>query len=644
MSVIELKTKIANLESRLAGAHISAANRTILTKLLEKAKADLMAKTGSVVGHNVLSTPDVLSTQSNDGGLPPKTSVRETFEDVLDIEHNPHQVIDRELQESALPEFTYNEKQQRAIDVAASGKSLVLTGPAGSGKTTTLKGIVNKLIDMGHLGQLHGGTHKYLPIAGGPGIVLTAFTNKAVENIKKHLSADLQRHCITIHKLLEFEPTEDPVTDPETGKTKRNFRFEPARDRNNPLSSSIKVIIIDEASMVGVDLWNLLVAALPHKVQIIFVGDIQQLPPVFGKSIFIHAMQRGIETVELTEVHRQAKESPILSLAHRILDGKMIPAPQLEEWNIDKSATGMGQTIMRVWKKSYGPDAATILMQKTLCKEIDAGNFNPEKDVVLTLFNDNFGVNSFNTAIASHYAAKLNAEVWEIFASTSKIYLRIGERVLVNKVEHRVVDIKKNPAYTGKHTRKPSNTMDYSGVERDRSKMGVDAYDDGGLPDGEDAIDFIDSVLESMESTTDGDSPARRAGSHIVKVRSVETGYERELRASGDLIEMKLGYALTVHKSQGSEYDTVYFVTHKCQQFALFRELLYTAVTRAKNRLVAMCEPSTFVAGINTQRLVGKTIEEKIAGFDRWLKLENSNGPGNVDQIPKDLDRFLVAV
>lgn len=633
MSTLDLRRRIAELESKLASAQISVANRTILTKLLEKAKQQY----GEAVGSEPEPAPQTEA-------IPvPKTITRETLEEILDTEHaisHEHEKIDQQL--AALqPEIVYNERQQFAIDTAAGGRSLVLTGPAGSGKTTTLKGIVRKLIDLGSLGQLLGDGHKHLPSRGGPGIVLAAFTNKAVENIKKHMSFELRQHCITIHKLLEFEPTYEDSVDPVTGKTSNNFRFAPARDANNPLPSSIKVLILDEASMIGVDLWNLLIAALPHKIQIIFVGDIQQLPPVFGKSIFIHAMQRGIATIELTEVHRQAKESPILALAHRILSGKMIPEPQLPEWNIDKLDSGMGQTIIRTWKKSYGPDAATILMQNTLRKEIDAGNFNPEKDVVITLFNDNFGVNSFNNAIASHYAKKLGAEVWEIFASTNKIYLRIGERVLVNKVEHRVINITKNPAYTGKHTRKPSTTMDYSGVEHEASKMGADAYDDGGLPDGVDAIDFIDNIMESMQSTTDGDSPARRAGSHIIKVESVETGTQRELRASGDLVEMRLGYSITVHKSQGSEYDTVYFVTHKCQQFAMYRELVYTAVTRAKNRLVVMCEPNSFVAGINVQRLHGKTIEEKIAGFDRWLKIEKSSGPGNDDQIPKDLDRFI---
>lgn len=626
-STLDIRTRIANLESKLATATISAANRTILGKLLDKAKADLATKLADNPEPAPTPVPGFQS-----------TPIKQSLEEVLDIEHNPHQTqADEDFQE-IVQEIKYNANQAKAIETAASGESLVLTGPAGSGKTTVLKGIVAKLIALDRLPQLRGNGHKYLPGSGGPGIVLCAFTNKAVSNIKKHLSADLRRHCITIHKLLEFEPTDEVITDPVTGKTKNNFRFAPARDQYNPLPDTIKTIIIDEASMVGIDLWNMLMAALPHKVQIIFVGDIQQLPPVFGKSIFIHAMQAGVTTVELNEVYRQALESPILALAHAILNGQIIPAPKFEEWNIDKRAEGNGQLIIRPWKKSYSADAATILIQKTLCKEIDVGNFDPEKDVVITLFNDNFGVKSFNEAIASHYAAKLGAEVWEIFAATAKIYVRIGERVLVNKVEHKIIDIKKNPAYIGKHTRKPSTSMNYAGVETDRNKFGAGGYDDDSE---DDPIDAIENLMASMESTTDGDSPARRAGSHIVKVRAIETGEERELRASGDLTEMQLGYAITVHKSQGSEYDTVYFITHKCQQFATYRELLYTAVTRAKNRLVMMIEPSTLVAGVNSQRLHGKTIEEKIAGFDRWLKLEARNGPGNEAQRPRDLYKFL---
>lgn len=596
----ELVKRIEGFKAKIATPEISAANRTILMRLLAKAEDDLAKE--------LIENPPKLAPVTEE----------------LVIE----EII-------SAPGIEYNAQQLRAIKYGVSGQSFVLTGPAGSGKTTTLKGVIQALAESDQLPQLQGESHKYLPARGGPGIVVCAFTNKAVENVKKHLSAELRQHCLTIHKLLEFEPVTDAVTDPITGKEKKTFRFEPSRDQYKPLPESIKVIIIDESSMVGVELWNMLWAAIQHKVQVIFVGDIQQLPPVFGKSIFIHAMQRGLPTVELTEVYRQALLSPILKLAHRILSGKMITAKEIGdgEWNID--AGEHGKTTFRTWKKPMIREAATVQMQRVLRACIDEGSFDPEFDVVLSCFNENFGVKDFNRAIAEHYAMKLEAEVWEVFAATNKAYFRLGERVLCQKVEHRVVGIKKNPAYVGKRTRDPSKTLNYEGYE---SNPNAASMDDNLENADFDSFDFVDQLMEQMSSTSDDDSPARRAASHIITVKSVETGVERDLRAAGEINELLLGYAITVHKSQGSEYGRVFFITHKCQQAMMYRELLYTAVTRAKRELVVMCEPSTFVVGINTQRIPGKTIEEKITAFDRYLKLE---GTPNDSQVPKGLNDLL---
>lgn len=87
---------------------------------------------------------------------------------------------------------------------------------------------------------------------------------------------------------------------------------------------------------------------------------------------------------------------------------------------------------------------------------------------------------------------------------------------------------------------------------------------------------------------------------------------------------MDLGYALTVHKSQGSEYDRVFFITHGSQSNMFFRELLYTAITRAAKELYVICEPNFFLKGITTQRVPGNTLEEKIESFDRTMKMSKT--------------------
>jgi exodeoxyribonuclease V alpha subunit len=72
---------------------------------------------------------------------------------------------------------------------------------------------------------------------------------------------------------------------------------------------------------------------------------------------------------------------------------------------------------------------------------------------------------------------------------------------------------------------------------------------------------------------------------------------------------------LTVHKSQGSEWEKVFLCLHQSHAVMLQRELLYTAVTRAKKELVVICEDDTFVKGIESQRIKGNTLEEKAEFF-----------------------------
>lgn len=535
--------------------------------------------------------------------------------------------------------ITYNQKQAEAVSLALSGESFCLTGPAGSGKTTTVEGIINALMDSPRNSILDGVVHKTLPSSGVPGILVCAYTNKATSNVRKKLPLELHRNCMTIHKALEFGPVYFDDVD-ETGKPKTSMRFEPARNRENPMPSGIYCVIIEESTMLDVPLWNQLLDAFPQSthpnLQIILIGDIQQLPPVFGKSIFIHAMQKGIPTVELTEVHRQAKENPILNLAHTILDGKPITAPKIPEFCIDKTSEGLGKVTIHPWKKQITDITALKAMAMWLPEQINSGNYSPEVDMILTPFNKGFGTTALNEIIASHLAKILNAEVHEVFTGVKKAYFRIGERVLYQKSEARIIDIQPNRAYYGKMPRLPSNTMDYKGVEHDPSKANLNLTDD----QINESLDRIDRFMNSFEDHTSKDSPTARAASHKITVKVEDTGLEYVLSSAGDINNLLLGYVLTVHKSQGSEYNKVFLLLHHSQAIMTYRELLYTAVTRAKEELYIICEPSTFVQGINTQRLPGKNVQEKIAAFEKEAKIQAKHG-GNEDQQPRHLPRFI---
>lgn len=619
----QTEIQILKLKKRISEPGLSPANKVVLQKLLDRLETKSKEKAMGLAPERPIEKSS--STAATSAVIKSLVSSVDT-----QIESKPSKAI------------SYNAQQRQAIQYALEGKSFVLTGPAGSGKTTTYRGIVDALIESGRAGILSGQGHKYL-MDETPGMVLISFTNKAVENVKKRLPHELHRNCMTSHKLLEYEPVFEERTN-DNGERVTSRTFEPQRNANRPLPSSLRILSIDEATMTDVPLWNRIIEALPQRtdpdVQLILIGDINQLPPVFGKSIFIHALQQKMLRVVLTEIYRQALENPILALAHRILSGKIIPPPELKEWNIDKLAEGNGKLTIMPWKKKLSDTAANVFMRNKLPQFIDHGLFDPEEDVIITPFNVGFGTELLNNIVASHHAKRLGAEVYEIYTGIKKVYLRVGERVLHNKSEHRVVAIKPNFQYFGRTPRPASDTMNYEGIESDKEKM-LAATSNGPATD-EDINDYVDRMLEHLGSPVDDDSPTRRAASHVVVVRSVDTGLETSLSSAGEINSLTLAYSLTVHKTQGSEYRRVFFITHHSQAVMFFRELIYVAVTRAKEELVIICEPNLFVQGITTQKLPGKTVEEKIEAFERVIRIDARKGEGNMDQIPKGLHRFIV--
>jgi ATP-dependent exoDNAse (exonuclease V) alpha subunit len=216
-------------------------------------------------------------------------------------------------------DVTLNSKQQQFLDTVLSGVDANLIGAAGTGKTTTMRQVTRALIDGGYLPRLGRGT-KWLA-TGTPGMVILSFTNKAVNNIRHAVVDELKANTITVHKLLQFEPVFYEIPDPANpGYYKKTMRFEPSYTRSNPLPDTIRVVAFEESSMIGLDLYQQFCDAMQHPHQEIFLGDIQQLPPVFGPAILGFKLNELV-TVELTEIYRQAANSPIIDLAWAMLSG-----------------------------------------------------------------------------------------------------------------------------------------------------------------------------------------------------------------------------------------------------------------------------------------------------------------------------------
>ena len=153
---------------------------------------------------------------------------------ILEKEHELNQItkaiheLSPEPEEDSWKEIPYNVAQTKFIDLVCSGRPVALTGPAGSGKTTAVKGAIHKLLSQGLIPPINESTHQWIR-AGSPGVACVAFTNKAVENMKKVLPKDLRSNCITIHKLLEFKPEYFDTLDESTGLMKKTMNFLPSQ-------------------------------------------------------------------------------------------------------------------------------------------------------------------------------------------------------------------------------------------------------------------------------------------------------------------------------------------------------------------------------------------------------------------------------
>jgi exodeoxyribonuclease V alpha subunit len=510
--------------------------------------------------------------------------------------------------------ISYNERQLEFVQLAGAGESAVLIGAAGTGKTTCQQGVMGTLIRSGRAGLLQADGHKYLE-SNTPGIVIVSFTRRAVSNIRRAVSEDMKKNCLTIHALLEYEPVYYEEFDEISGDMKKTMRFEPTRTAMRPLPTSIRTCVIEEASMVSVELFRELQSALPSNCQFIFLGDIQQLPPVFGSAILGYKMLE-LPVVELTEVYRQALESPIIRLAHRILSGNPIPAVEYPEWKIPQQLT------IHPWKKKLAADTALLTIAKFLTTAEQTGHYNPDEDMILMPFNKSCGTIELNKHIAQHMARKRKSVVWEIVAGFNKLYLSVGDKVLYDKEDAVITGIESNPAYGGARPQPEGLWLDYWGYNSgDENGLQVEHAIEEETENAD--IDFL--LAQSVAAGGDGEDRVRQA-SHIVTIKILETDREIKVETAGDLNTLLLSFALTVHKSQGSEFRKVFLMLHQSHATMLSRELLYTAVTRAREELYIICEPESMSKGILSQRIKGNTLAEKAEWFKGKIEAKNGNG------------------
>lgn len=396
--------------------------------------------------------------------------------------------------------FEFAELQRKAIETAVNKGILILTGGPGTGKTTTLDGII-KVFEKKNLD-----------------IALCAPTGRAAQRMTEATG----RSAMTIHRLLEVEWRD------EKPYFKRNLR--------NPLEC--QAVIIDEMSMVDIFVFNALVEALPFGCRLIMVGDSDQLPPVSAGNVLHDLIASGLlPVVELKEIFRQSRASNIVMNAHRILSGEHIKTDYKDgdffvlhkNFPLDAVRT-VNDLYSRRIPDSYGFDPQTQIQVLCPSKKGDTGTYNLNK--VLQ--------NTVNPQ--SDDKAEIKTE-YRIF--------REGDKVMQIKNNY---DIR----WESKHN------------------------EGDGVYNGD--IGFIEKI-------------DNRNGYVIIDFAGRRATYSKE-----QLNELEHAFAVTVHKSQGSEFDAVIMPVISVTEKLCYRNLLYTAVTRAKKLMILVGTDGTVMKMIDNSK------------------------------------------
>jgi exodeoxyribonuclease V alpha subunit len=377
-----------------------------------------------------------------------------------------------------LPDWL-DESQRAAVGNLMTVSVAILTGGPGTGKTTVLKTALEQMEQRGE------------------SVALASPTGKAA----KRMTETTGRPAKTIHKLLEWKPD----------------GFD--RDASKPIDAN--VIVVDEASMLDIEIGAHLMEAVGRGTRLIFVGDVNQLPPVGPGQPLLDLMQSGVApTFRLTKTHRQKADSWVIDNAYRILEGKLPSLRSQSDFQFGnmRETQRIIETVIGMYREAreQGVQAekqlqvltSTNVMVKLLNSEVQAA-LNP---------------NASDSRFADDFV--LGAGESKIFAGDKVLYLKNNaDLALVNGSMGTVQEIE---------------------VLGDRRVARVQF-------DGE------------INPNEEGDI------------------FELE---NEDIRPLTLAYAMTIHKSQGSEWSNVVVICAEGQWMT--RKLLYTAITRTNNHLTIL--------------------------------------------------------
>ncbi|MBC7531379.1 MAG: ATP-dependent RecD-like DNA helicase [Oligoflexus sp.] len=382
----------------------------------------------------------------------------------------------------------FSPEQLGAVKTAVESRVFILTGGPGVGKTTTANAIIRLLIKMGR------------------SVALAAPTGRAAQRLSEVAAVGAK----TIHRLLEWSASEHSFL----------------RDDVNPLDS--QVVIVDEASMLDVHLAAALMRALKSNGQIIFIGDVDQLPSVGPGNVLRDLIEsQVVPYTKLSQIFRQAAGSAIVQAAHQINRGDTPVFPELNNTDCQ---------FLTIDDPANIKEAIKTLVHSTLPRS----GYDPMKDIqVLTPMNRGpLGTTLLNEELQNllNPAGSVGGEKLE----TDNQVFRPGDKVI-----------------------QTVNNYDLNVFNGDIGYIEQAGFDGGQL-----LVNFVDRKITFTK----------------------EEAYD-----------LKLAYAITIHKAQGSEFPVVIIPVTMQHFIMLQRNLVYTALTRARKLAILIGTPSALNQAIRTQ-------------------------------------------
>ncbi len=380
------------------------------------------------------------------------------------------------------------DQQQSAVQAALSSKVSVLTGGPGTGKTTTLRMVIEALEAL---------DAEYL---------LASPTGRAA----KRLSEATDRDASTIHRMLGYAPPD-------------GFNH----DEDTPLNADI--VIVDEASMIDLWLFHHLLKALKPETHLMLVGDIDQLPSVGAGNVLNDVISSGIAFVtRLKTIFRQSEQSLIVANAHRINNGEIPRVTNEADSDFYFSVT-------------EDAEEAADLVVDMVCNRIPSRfGYDPMQDVqvIAPMYRGAAGVHTLNERLQT----ALNPRGRQAEKRVSGRVFRVGDKIM-----------------------------------QTRNNYDEDVFNgDIGF------VNAIDYEFDQLEIALNG--------------RFIT--YDESM--VDDLIH---AYCISTHRSQGSEYPVVVMVLLTQHYMMLQRNLLYTALTRAKKMVVLVGSRKALYMAVNNNKV-----------------------------------------